>query len=175
MIGFNLAVYDIRFSPDGRRLATASGELVKLWDAQTGREQLTCRDPDGSLQVVTFSPDGRRLAAVGGHIGAHPDRKIKVWDAQTGQEDLSLRGHVGGLRNVAFSPDGRRLASTGLDQTVKLWDAATGQEVLTLRGHLDNIFGRPSARTATSSPRVHRQDRADLGRHPVERSRDRNT
>ncbi len=137
---FTWAVRCVRFSPDGRRLATASAELVQLWDAQTGREQLTCRDHQGTLEGVIFSPDGRRLAAVGGVISVHPDREIKVWDARNGQDILRLRGHVGGLRSVAFSPDGRRLASAGLDQTVKLWDAASGQEVLTLRGHIDNIF-----------------------------------
>ena len=130
----------VRFSPDGRRLATVSAESVKLWDAQTGQEQLTCRDPHGNLQEVVFSTDGRRLAAVGGRFAVHPDREIKVWDAQTGREVLSLRGHVGGLMDVAFSPDGRRLASTGLDQSIKIWDVATGQEVLTLRGHLDDVF-----------------------------------
>ena len=79
---FTWAVRCVRFSPDGRRLATASAELVQLWDAQTGREQLTCRDHQGALQGVTFSPDGRRLAAVGGVISVHPDREIKVWDAR---------------------------------------------------------------------------------------------
>jgi eukaryotic-like serine/threonine-protein kinase len=137
---FTRPVTCVRFSPDGRRLAASSGDMVKVWDAQTGREQLTCRDPHGDFRGVTFSPDGRRLAAVGGWIAVDADREVKVWDAQTGQEVLSLRGHVGGLKSVAFSPDGRRLASAGLDQTVKLWDAATGQEVLTLRGHIDIVF-----------------------------------
>jgi eukaryotic-like serine/threonine-protein kinase len=133
--------YCVRFSPDGRRLATADqATVVKVWDAQTGQEQLTLGGPNQGFMEVAFSPDGRRLAAVGGLYTLHPDRRVEVWDAQTGQQALSLHGHVGALRGVAFSPDGRRLASSGLDQTVKLWDAATGQEVLTLRGHLDNVY-----------------------------------
>src|SRR6185369_15716346 len=137
---FKWAVSCVQFSPDGRRLATCSDDVVKLWDAHSGREQLTCRVPHASLRCVTFSPDGRRLAVVGGLFAVHRDREINVFDSQTGKELLSLRGHVGGLRSVAFSPDGSRLASTGLDQTVKLWDAATGQVVLTLRGHIDHVF-----------------------------------
>jgi len=138
---FNWAVRGVQFSPDGRRLATACRELVQVWDAETGREQvlpLPCRDPHGMLEKVVFSRDGR-LAAVGGSFNVHPDGEVKVWNATTGEEVLSLPGHVGGLRGVAFSPDGLRLASAGADQTVKVWDATTGDEVLTLRGHLDSI------------------------------------
>lgn len=139
-LGFNWVVRYVQFSPSGRRIVGCSDDMVKVWDAQSGREEVTCRDPHGNLQAVTFSPDGRRIAAVGGLFAVHPDREIKVWDAQSGQEVLSLRGHVGGLRSVAFSPDGRRLASTGLDQTIKLWDSVSGQEILTLRGHTDHVF-----------------------------------
>jgi eukaryotic-like serine/threonine-protein kinase len=139
---FDWAVRGVQFSPDGRRLATACRELVQVWDAETGLEQvlpLPCRDPHGMLEKVVFSRDGRWLAAVGGSFNVHPDGEVKIWNATTGEKVLSLPGHVGGLRGVAFSPDGRRLVSAGLDQTVKVWDATTGDEVLTLRGHLDSI------------------------------------
>src|SRR5262249_20430079 len=127
-LSFTWAVRSVRFSPDGRWLATASNDLLQVWDALTGRLELSCRDEHRNLQEVAFSPDGRHVAAVGGHISVHFDREVKVWDSQTGEEVSSLPGHVGGLTGVAFSPDGRRLASGGLDQTVKLWDAKTGDE-----------------------------------------------
>jgi WD40 repeat protein/serine/threonine protein kinase len=133
------AVYCVQFSPDGRRLATAGfNSAVKVWDAQTGRQQLILGNQ--GYTDVAFSPDGRRLAAVGGLFAVRPDREVEVWDVETGQKIHSLHGHVGALRCVTFSPDGRRLASAGLDQSIKLWDVATGQEVLTLRGHIDNVF-----------------------------------
>jgi eukaryotic-like serine/threonine-protein kinase len=138
---FSDSVRCVRFSPDGRRLATSSYEgLIQLWDAQTGQQQLTFRRYEIRCGELAFSPDGRRLAAVTGHLAAHPDQDVKVWDTHTGNEILSMHGHVGGLRGVTYSPDGRRIASAGLDQTVKIWDAVTGQAVLTLRGHNDNIF-----------------------------------
>jgi WD40 repeat protein/serine/threonine protein kinase len=138
---FSESVRCVRFSPDGRRLATSSYEgMLQLWDAETGQPQLTIPWNGVRCGEIAFSPDGRHLASVAGHLAVHPDQEVKVWDTQSGKEILSLHGHVGGLRGVAYSPDGRRLASAGLDQTIKIWDTATGQAVLTLRGHTDNIF-----------------------------------
>src|SRR5262249_11881138 len=46
----------VAFSPDGKRLASASGSgwTVKVWDSQTGQEILSFQG--GSIRVV-FSPD----------------------------------------------------------------------------------------------------------------------
>jgi WD40 repeat protein len=87
---------------------------VKVWDAQTGQEQLSFKGHIRPVLGVSISPDGRRLASTGG------DQTVKVWDAQTGQEALSFKG---GGSHVCFSPDGRRLASASGDGTAKLWDA----------------------------------------------------
>src|SRR5262249_1475166 len=55
----------VLFSPDGTRLALASGSsTVKIWDIASGQEVQTLKGhTDGG---VSFSPDGRRLASAGG-------------------------------------------------------------------------------------------------------------
>jgi WD40 repeat protein/tRNA A-37 threonylcarbamoyl transferase component Bud32 len=118
------AVTSVVFSPDGKRLASASRDgAVKVWDAASGQETLTLN----GCTSVAFSPDGKRLAS------ASEDKTVKVSDAVTGQELLTLKGHTGWVLSVAFSPDGKRLASASEDKTVKVWDAATGQEIQNLR------------------------------------------
>jgi WD40 repeat protein/serine/threonine protein kinase len=128
-------VTSVAFSPDGKRLASASSDsVVKVWDGASGRELRTLRGHTGEIWSVAFSPDGERLAS------ASWDHTVKVWDATSGQELRTRKGHTGLVMSVAFSPDGQRLASAG-DATVKVWDAVTGRELRTLKGHTGQVSG----------------------------------
>jgi WD40 repeat protein len=126
--GHTFWVNSVCFSPDGKRLASASDDL-RVWDVVTGQQLLILQ----GHRTICFSPDGKRLA------GASGDRTVKVWDAATGKELLTLEGHTDAVRSVCFSPDGKRLASGSgplfEPSEVKVWDAATGRKLLILKGH----------------------------------------
>jgi WD40 repeat protein len=131
--GHSESVNSVAFSPDGRLLASGSGDwTIKLWDVATGSEVRTLRGHTGGVNSVAFSPDGRLLASSSG--------EIKLWDVASGREVRTLSGHTNGVTSVAFSPDGRLLASSSDDKTIKLWDVATGSEVRTLTGHTDHVW-----------------------------------
>jgi WD domain, G-beta repeat len=131
--GHTSAVWNVAWSPDGKRLATASyDKTAKVWDAATGKEVFSLGHTSGVFSVA-WSPDGKRLAT------ASEDFTAKVWDAATGKEVFSLRGHTSNVMCVAWSPDGKRIASGSVDKTAKVWDAATGKEVLSLAGYIGSV------------------------------------
>jgi WD40 repeat protein len=151
----------LAFSPDGHRLAAVGGNLtarraaneqpvgeasgeLKVWNAATGQEIFTAKEPVGSLGGVAFRPDGKRVAACG------RSGLIKLWDAATGQEILTLRGHTGDVTSVAFSPSGLRLLSSGADKTVCIWDMPPDPEPRALEpkvGPLYDIAFSPDGRS----------------------------
>jgi WD40 repeat protein len=130
------SVAGVAFSPDGRRIASASLDgTVKVWDVATGQETRTLTGHTRVVGSVAFSPVGRRLASAG------EDGTVRLWDTDTWREVSVLPGHTAFIPSVAFSPDGRRLASAGWgDRTVRVWDTETGLETRTLTGHTDRVI-----------------------------------
>jgi WD40 repeat protein/tRNA A-37 threonylcarbamoyl transferase component Bud32 len=120
------ATLDMRFSPDGTRLLTASSREVDVWRVD--------RDPliaelrfDRPVYGAAPSPDGRRLALVGREIAG-------VWDMVTGGwvKRLDLAGRSGW--DAAWRPDGARLALVGTDGYAAIFDR-DAVPVRTLVGH----------------------------------------
>lgn len=126
----------IAASPDGRTIATASGDgAVRLFDADTGRQIAALTGHTKGTTAVAFSPDGKAVAS--GSL----DETVKVWNPDTGDCTATLTGFDGPIRAVAFSPDGKLLAA-GECKKLRLWSVgAPGNRLRTLPGHKTDVIG----------------------------------
>jgi WD40 repeat protein len=123
-------VYVAAFSPDGRRLATASADhAARVWEASTGHLLATLAGHSGSVNDVAFSPDGSRV------VTASDDGTARVWEAATGRLLATLAGPGVEVRKAVFSPDGKRIATASADHAARVWNAETGGLLDTLNGH----------------------------------------
>jgi WD40 repeat protein/serine/threonine protein kinase len=122
------------FSPDGRRVITASQDHTAcVWDAVTGNAITSLRH-DNVVRKAAFSPDGR-LAITGSN-----DRTARVWDSSSGQSVGQPLRHDGPVEDVSFSADGRRVVTASTDKTARVWDAFTGQPVTPLLKHASWLY-----------------------------------
>ncbi|WP_428267976.1 protein kinase domain-containing protein [Haliangium sp.] len=121
------AVWDVRFSPDGARIATASADgSARLWDAASGELVHTMRASAGHVRAVRFSPDGARLFLASKEGGS-------TWDTTTGAR--LWEGHRGvPAFSLERSGDGAIVATGGWDGVIELRRASDGQMLRTLSG-----------------------------------------
>lgn len=123
--------YAVKFSPDGKRIATGDrGSDITLWDSTTGRRLLTLSTPGATfVTALAFTPDGRRLGA------SYQQGGVVIWDLDTqkatrypqgaGQPTSAAADHAWA---VDISPDGKLVAGGFSDGQVVVWSAATGEK-----------------------------------------------
>ena len=117
-IGHSDYIRDASYSPDGKRIATASGDrTVKIWNAENGRLLLTI---DGftdftNLSYVKFSPDNKSIATIS------EDQSVRIWDSDNGNLLYKFNDSVFYLSRVEYSPDGKYLLQIQ-DSVINMWD-----------------------------------------------------
>lgn len=114
LVGDASDVWNVAFSPDGKRLVTGSGGTGTVWSAD-GR-QVAAHRRDGHWHATAFSPDGRLVAMSGIHA-------VDVFRADSGARVSTF--DAGAPAQVAFTPDGKRIIVGGDAGDLRLYDAQT--------------------------------------------------
>ena len=113
----------VEWNPDGTRLLSVgrNGSSVWVWDAITGRHQLTLSPEDGSwIWDAEWDPSGKRIVTSAADV--------RVWDAITGQQLLMEPLSAAVAR---FSPSGKQIWAWDRS-TLQIVDTSTGKVLLTL-------------------------------------------
>src|SRR5262249_7109570 len=110
--------FNVAFSPDGKRLASADATGGRVWDLITGQQVLRLKGPTTTAVVkfqvpgidsLAFNPDGTRLVAVSQGSGD----AVRICDANTGQELLACKAYEDEVnRQVGVIQDSKWLRMT---------------------------------------------------------------
>ncbi|EYC44023.1 hypothetical protein Y032_0473g2078 [Ancylostoma ceylanicum] len=136
MPGHGEPVISAQFSPDGKGLASGSGDTtVRIWDIDTELPLFTCKGHKNWVLCIAWSPDARKIAS------ACKNGQIMIWDSATGtQIGKTLSRHKQWITYLAWQPmhkdpKCRLLASAGKDGNIHIWDTIQGTVVRSLSGH----------------------------------------
>ncbi|MBI2844605.1 MAG: WD40 repeat domain-containing protein [Armatimonadetes bacterium] len=146
----------VKWSPDGRRIAAGSTDVVRIWDVASGKVIRTFP----ATGDVAFSADGKIFGAAG-------ENNAFLFDIASGRKICSFSDKAGVSGPIAISPGGQYVATGGEDPDwdpgplprdedgnefapseayyshelkVKIWDARTGSRLRMFSGH-NNLGG----------------------------------
>lgn len=119
----------VRWTPEGRRLLTASssGEFT-LWNGTGFNFETIMQAHDAAIRALEYSHSDDWL------VSADHDGIIKYWQPNFNNVS-SFRGHHDPIRDLAFSPTDSKFVTASDDQTLKIWDFASMTADSTLTGH----------------------------------------
>jgi hypothetical protein len=109
------AVATLAFSRDGRTLATAGGEIIRLWDAVTGQRRHLLEGHTNEVTGLAFSANGRFL--VSGSI----DGTTRIWNVERGTQVALLAVRKDSEDWVVITPDGLFDGSSKGSESLVAW------------------------------------------------------
>ena len=130
-------VNGIKFSPDGRHIATACQDSIRIFDSYNGDQLIIIDNPMPGKMAITpivWPSDGRRVFAIskGG--------KIKSFDASTRSQlaEWEAASDSGDVESIAMSTNNRFIASSA-GHSISFWDTSTHTRLGSVLEDVDRI------------------------------------
>jgi WD40 repeat protein len=134
---FSGSATKVQWSPDGTRIAWASGQAVCMREIGGGaRTDLRPSAPPlaWNIRALAWSPDGAQLAC--GITDVH------IWDASSGREQ-TVKGNSAWISALIWSSDGRFIAGETTSNrkdsnSLRVWDAASKRQKICMNSYSVN-------------------------------------
>lgn len=135
----------LELGADGKTLvSTGSDRTVRIWNSETGQEQLRFEPSPRPARFLALAPDGLSLATSSG------GKTIRLWNLADGKSLDMLEESVAeitGLAYVAGSPTW--IAAARNDGAISLWDPATRTPLRAWFGHRGTVTALAVDRAGT--------------------------
>jgi WD40 repeat protein len=149
-------VFAVRFSPDGKQLASAAGDrFIKISDAQSGETIRRLAGHSGHVLGLSWKADGRML------ISCASDNVLKLWDVEKGLSLRTMKGttyQIGAYKRditaVAFIGDSEQILAASGDGTVRLHRTTSDNDILTFagsKGYQHSVAVTPDGRSVIAT------------------------
>ena len=124
LVGLSERVQNVRFSPDGTKLAVAGGSPgrmgeIQVWDVAKRKLDMSVSITFDTLYGANWSPDGKFISFGGA------DNSLRVVEAATGKQVAFSGSANDWVLDTVWDKDGKNVIGASRDMTAKLTEVET--------------------------------------------------
>lgn len=138
MVGHKREINALRFSPDGTKLVSVSGDRTAIvWRCSDGKKLATLSDHKNTITQVQFTADGRYIITAGGSVVGDEDFYIRMWDSDSYQFHQKFLPPNEGIKDLVVSKDNKWFV-IAYAKVIVIWNRENSCIVTTLP-HPDGV------------------------------------
>lgn len=134
LVGHVGSVFGVDITPDAQYLASASKNIIKIWDTTNNSSWRTFRNHEDLIYDVAITRDARW--AVSGSF----DKTLRIYDLQAGVDVQVCYGHNARIGTLVATPDSQYAVSGSGDATIRIWHLPDGEAKHCLKGHTGEVL-----------------------------------